>query len=136
MKSPIVEFITPDSRKGETEYKEDELFNISISNVLNNSSWKLTDLLICTPVVLNHILNQKSKYAPFDINPRTVIFDEFDEMVKDPTISQNIFQILRKLASQDPKLTPFPPKINEQRQFIFCGSTIPTQFTNTSNKLS
>lgn len=39
MKSPIVEFITPDVKKGEREYTDDELFNISLANVINNASW-------------------------------------------------------------------------------------------------
>lgn len=56
MKSPIVEFITPDTKKGDKEYSDDELFNISLANVINNASWKLSDVLFSTPVVLSHIL--------------------------------------------------------------------------------
>ena len=56
MKTPIVEFITPDSKKGDKEYSDDELFNISLANVINNASWKLSDVIFATPVVLSHIL--------------------------------------------------------------------------------
>ena len=56
MKSPIVEYITPDLKKGEKEFTDDELFNMSLSNVINNSSWQLTDILFTTPVVISHIL--------------------------------------------------------------------------------
>jgi hypothetical protein len=56
MKTPIVEFITPDSKKGDREYSDDELFNISLANVINNASWKLSDVIFSTPVVLSHIL--------------------------------------------------------------------------------
>jgi hypothetical protein len=81
MKSPIVEYITPDLKKGEKEYSEDELFNMSLANVINNSSWNLTDILFTTPVVIGHILESKSKYSPFDINPKTIVIDEFDELL-------------------------------------------------------
>lgn len=81
MKSPIVEFITPDAKKGEKEYSEDELFNISLNNVINNTSWQMSDILFSTPVVMSHILESKSKYSPFDINPKTIIIDEFDELL-------------------------------------------------------
>lgn len=57
MKSPIVEFLTPDASKtDEKEVQPADLFDISIHNVINNSSWKLTDILFATPVTLSHIL--------------------------------------------------------------------------------
>jgi hypothetical protein len=80
MKSPIVEFITPDTKKNEKEYTDDELFNISLANVINNASWSLSDVLFSTPVVMSHILESKSQYNPLDINPKTIIIDEFDEL--------------------------------------------------------
>lgn len=84
MKSPIVEYITPDLKKGDKEFTDDELFNMSLSNVINNSSWQLSDILFTTPVVISHILESKSKYAPFDINPKTIVIDEFDELLQNP----------------------------------------------------
>jgi hypothetical protein len=30
--------------------------DISLKNVINNASWKLTDVLLATPVVMSHIL--------------------------------------------------------------------------------
>ena len=60
MKSPIVEWITPSAdKKDEKHYSDDELFNLSLSNVINNSSWKLTDVILSTPLVMSHILNSK-----------------------------------------------------------------------------
>ena len=59
MKSPIVEFITPESKNGAKEYTEDELFNISLSNVINNASWTISDAIFSTPVVMSHILEFK-----------------------------------------------------------------------------
>ena len=60
MNSPIVEYITPErSDSGKAERKEDDdkkLFNISLANVANNSSWDNSDALFSTPVTLAHIL--------------------------------------------------------------------------------
>lgn len=99
MKSPIVEFITPDLKKGEREYSDDELFNISLTNVINNASWQLSDVLFSTPVVMSHILESKQKYSPFDINPRTIVIDEFDELLNNPSLSGHLLKILKKFAS-------------------------------------
>lgn len=82
MKTPIVEFISPDKNKGERELSEEEQFDISLKNVVNNASWKLTDILLTTPVVLSHILESKDKYDPYDINPAVIVVDEFDELVQ------------------------------------------------------
>ena len=63
LKTPIVEFITPeapkDDKKPEKEYTESELFEISMSNVINNSSWKTSDVLITSPLTLNHTLKRR-----------------------------------------------------------------------------
>ena len=84
MKTPIVEFITPDKNKGEKELSEEEQFDISIKNVINNASWKITDVLLATPVVMSHILESKDKYDPYDINPAVIVVDEFDELLQNP----------------------------------------------------
>ena len=81
MKSPIVEFITPDKAKEEKEMSEGEMFEISMKNVLNNASWRLTDILLATPVVMTHILEKKEKFDPYDINPAVIVVDEFDELL-------------------------------------------------------
>ena len=59
MKSPIVEFLTPDKTKGVQEMDEDDMFKISLANVINNSGWDLTDIMYVTPIVLNHIIDNK-----------------------------------------------------------------------------
>jgi len=66
MKSPIVEFLTPEQKpentKGEEqqkEYTEEEIFDISMANVINNASWSLTDVLISTPMTLSHVLKAR-----------------------------------------------------------------------------
>jgi hypothetical protein len=59
MKSPIVEFITPeknDKKKAVSEYTDEDLFDISIANVINNASWSLSDVLLTTPITLTHVL--------------------------------------------------------------------------------
>ena len=82
MKTPIVEFLTPDPKKGEKEITEDEMFDMSLTNVMNNASWGLTDVIFSTPVIMNYILDRKHKHLPFDINPKTIIIDEFDDLME------------------------------------------------------
>ena len=94
MKSPIVEFLTPDTAKGEKQMTDDELFNISLSNVINGTTWEKTDILYLTPIVLSHILENKNKYHPFDINPKTIIIDEFDELLYNPQLSSHLVLII------------------------------------------
>ena len=79
-----MEYITPDANKNEKVLSNDEQFEMSLLNVINNSYWQLTDILCCTPPFLNHILEAKQKYMPFDINPKTIIIDEFDEILQNP----------------------------------------------------
>jgi len=84
MKTPIVEFITPEKAtddKKTTEYSDEDLFDISIANVINNASWDISDVLFGTPVTLAHILQKRERYAPFDINPATIVVDEVDLML-------------------------------------------------------
>ena len=121
MKSPIVEFITPDVKKGEREYSDDELFNISLANVINNASWNITDVLFSTPVVMSHIIDSKQKYNPWDLNPRTIIIDEFDELLNNPQLSGHLMKILKKFASTDADVNKmkedgtFAPEVNKMR---------------------
>ena len=102
MNSPIVEYITPErSENGKTERKEDDdkkLFNISLANVANNSSWDNSDVLFSTPVTLAHILQKRDEYAPFNINPRTVVIDECETCYEDPEDKnlKHLTWILRK----------------------------------------
>jgi superfamily II DNA/RNA helicase len=48
---------------------------------VNNASWKLTDILITTPLVLSHIIDKKDKFDPYDMNPEIIVIDEFDELL-------------------------------------------------------
>jgi len=60
---------------------EDDLFEIQVKNVMNNASWKITDMILVTPIVMSHIIENKDKIDPFDINPAIVVVDEFDELL-------------------------------------------------------
>lgn len=52
--------------------------------MINNASWKITDILLATPVVMSHILESKDKYDPYDINPAVIVVDEFDDLLQNP----------------------------------------------------
>lgn len=105
MNSPIVEYITPDkspSEKKEQEKDDKKLFNISLANVANNASWDLCDVLMSTPVTLAHILQKRDEYAPYNINPKTIVIDECETCYEDPEDKnkKHLTWILRKFFSQ------------------------------------
>ena len=89
--------------------------------MINNASLDLTDVLFATPVVMGHILDTKQKFKFFDINPKTIIVDEFDELMSNPQHSGFVLKILEKFCSTS-------SEVNRQRQLILCGSTIPKEF--------
>lgn len=60
------------------------MFNISLTNIQNNASWDLSDIILSTPTTLSHTINKRAEYAPFNINPAVVIFDECDSFYEDP----------------------------------------------------
>jgi superfamily II DNA/RNA helicase len=126
MKSPIVEFLTPEQKpegaKGEEqkEYTEEEIFDISMANVINNASWSLTDVLITTPMTLSHVLKARQAFAPYDINPAIVVIDEIDLLLDSDEIDKKVIEILKKFAT---KRGPFAAE-NQKRQFIFSASTL------------
>jgi superfamily II DNA/RNA helicase len=72
---------------------------MSLVNVINNASWSISDILFSTPVILSHILEQKQKQgSPLDINPKTIIIDEFDELLSNQQLQGHVFKILSKFA--------------------------------------
>lgn len=73
---------------------EDEMFKLSLANVINNSAPHLSDIFYSTPIVMNHILDHKKQYSPHDINPKTIIIDEFDEMINNSKMNEYLHKIL------------------------------------------
>jgi hypothetical protein len=84
MKTPIVEYLTPEAEgdkkktEQEKEDKEADLFEISLANVINNSNWTTSDVIMATPVSLAHVLQRRDKFSPFDMNPKVIVLDECD----------------------------------------------------------
>ena len=75
---------TPEKDKPDKEMSENDMFEIQVKNVMNNAAWKITDVLLITPVVMSHILEKKEKSDPFEINPAVIVIDEFDELLTNP----------------------------------------------------
>lgn len=92
---------------------------MSMSNVINNASWKQSDVLISAPVTMTHILKTKKTYAPYDINPSIVVIDEAD-LLLDSHLEKHVTDILRTFATQRGGFA----KENKKRQFIFSCSTL------------
>ena len=101
---------------------------------MNNASWKLTDIHYTTPLLCATFLTTKAKYLPFDMNPKIVIIDEFDDIINRPEMSVHLFKVLDYLGnvSGEEKKGRFSMEVNKHRQFIFCGSTMPKEFYNQS----
>ena len=115
MKTPIVEYISPE--EGKEQYSERDLANIGLKNVVNNSSSDKSDIIIAQPRILQYIIKQKAKSNPFDLNPSVIVFDEFDELFTDAAAESVLF-IMRHFSKRGVIK-------KAQRQFIFSGSTIP-----------
>lgn len=103
MKTPIVEHLTPEGEEHKTseqqkEEKEADLFEISLTNVINNANWSMSDIIMATPVTLAHVLQRREKFAPFDMNPRIVVLDECDQAydTENETTRKSLLFILRK----------------------------------------
>lgn len=101
MKTPIVEHLTPEDGKKQPEEKEADLFEISLTNVINNASWSLSDIIMATPVTLAHVLQRREKFAPFDMNPKVVVLDDCDASFDaiNETTHKSLLFILRKFFS-------------------------------------
>lgn len=67
--------------------------------MINNASWKISDVLLATPIVMSHILDYKDKYDPYDINPAVIVIDEFDELMQNSQVHPHLLKFLRKFAS-------------------------------------
>lgn len=65
MNSPVVEFITPDKSTAAREQEDEKslsekMFNISLTNLENNASWDLCDVIMSTPTTLSHTINKRA----------------------------------------------------------------------------
>ena len=99
MKTPIVEFISPED--GKEPYSERDLANIGLKNVVNNALSSHSDILIAQPRILQHIIKQKTKFNLYDLNPATIVFDEFDELLSDAA-AESVIQTLRHFSPRGP----------------------------------
>lgn len=121
MNSPVVEFITPDKSTGAKNDQEDEkslsekMFNISLTNIQNNASWDLSDVIMSTPTTLSHTINKRAEYAPNNINPAVIVFDECEKFYEnaDDTRLKPLTNILKTFFTQNPS--------KASRDFIECN---------------
>ena len=119
MNSSIVEFITPEKTQSNKEEDEkaarDKMFNISLTNIQNNASWDLSDIIVSTPTTLSHTIGKRAEYAPYNINPEVVIFDECDQLYEDPEgkLKRPLHNILSTFFTRNPT--------KASRDFIECN---------------
>jgi len=133
MKTPVVEFLTPDKTKksDQQDYTSDDLFEMSMANVINNAGSANSDMWLGTPVTMKHVLSKRDKFAPYDINPEYVIIDECDLLLdpREGRLRECVHWILKKFASQNAD-QKFAGQ-NLKRRFIFAGSTMPEELIST-----
>jgi len=127
MNSSVVEFITPDKSQEDDKAAGEKMFNISLTNIQNNASWDLSDILLSTPTTLNHTIGTRAEYAPYNINPAVIIFDECESFYEDLDDKRlkPLNNILKTFFTQDPnKASKDFIECNKRRQFIFTGSSM------------
>ena len=87
----------------------------------------MSDIILSTPTTLSHTISKRAEYAPFDINPAVVIFDECETFYEDPDDKRlkPLTNILKTFFTQDVKKAhPDFIECNKRRQFIFAGSSM------------
>lgn len=132
MNSPVVEFITPEktTQQRDEQFDRDQsekMFNISLTNIQNNASWDLSDIILSTPTTLSHTISKRADYAPFNINPAVIVFDECETYYEedDDKRLKPLTNILKTFFTQDPdKASREFIECNKRRQFIFAGSSM------------
>ena len=61
-------------------------------------------MILSTPTTLSHTLMKRAEYAPYNINPAIVVFDECDTFYEDPDDKRlkPLNNILKTFFTQDP----------------------------------
>ncbi|CAI2367187.1 unnamed protein product [Moneuplotes crassus] len=130
--SPIVEHITAQSEyRNKREISSKDMDSVSVKNIVNNSNWKLNDIMLATPMVFKFLVDDTMKYDPYNINPQTIVMDEFDLLFTNPGMSDAMLQILRKFGGERDKLFK---EFNNNRQFLLSGSTLPEYIQGTKSE--
>ena len=114
------------------------MFNISLINIQNNAAWDLSDIILSTPTTLSHTLSKRAEYAPFDINPAVIVFDECESFYEgaDDKRLKPLTTILKTFFTQDPtKASREFIECNKRRQFIFSSSSIQNSVLNSFKKM-
>jgi len=106
--------------------KAEESANESVTHLVN---WGELDLLISTPVQLANLLKIQDKTNPYNINPRTVVIDEYDYIFGDVSLAKATRSLLKRF--NDPKWAKVR-EAHEKRQFILCGASAPRKIGSIS----
>jgi len=100
----------------------DQLREISQQNMVNALTWSEWDVVVSTPVKLDNLFSMKDKKDPYDVNPKTVVLDEYDLLLGEENIAKATTNILRRFAGVHKSHFG---ETNKERQFILCGATSP-----------
>ncbi len=81
--TPIIDevFERADAGKSEDKGKRDSSGEDSFINMVLNADTRYSNIMFTTPALLSAILDEKLPHAPFDINPRIIVLDQFDTLL-------------------------------------------------------
>ena len=109
---PIVPYLDQNS-------PENIVREVAFKSIVSTVEWKTLDILITTPSQLESILEAKDKTDAYNVNPKYIVFDEYDLLLGEEGLAKPCRNVLRRFAGVHKSL--FGEK-NKERQFIFCGS--------------
>jgi superfamily II DNA/RNA helicase len=72
-----------------------------MENVVNIVNWQTLDILIGTPNQFEDILKLKQRIDRFNVNPKYIVVDEFDQIVNEKQLFKSFQYILRLLSSKN-----------------------------------
>lgn len=129
--APIVEHLTQEGTyRNKRDISTTEADAVSVKNIINNARWDMNDILLTTPMILKFLIDEFDSYAPYDINPSIIAFDEFDLLFNNPGMQDAMIKIIRKFGGRSDR--DFA-RFNLRRQFILSSAWLPDKIHEKSS---
>lgn len=96
---------------------------MSEQNLVNTVNWRKLDVLVGSPTQLDNIIKAKNRTDAYDLNPKYLVIDEFDQIMNDSNQFEALKYILRQFAgTQKSHLSDY----NKERTVVLsCASLLP-----------
>lgn len=76
----------------------EKVASLSQQNVTNTINWKKLDVLVATPSQLENVIKAKNRSDAYDVNPKYLVVDEFDQILNDQNQFDSLKFILKLFA--------------------------------------